>query len=63
MGLCFNNTPSAVVFNCQVVSMHLDSEKARFSPIGSPTVPTHPEFNSVLFTPANHCDFVIYQRD
>ncbi|TNV81281.1 hypothetical protein FGO68_gene10128 [Halteria grandinella] len=35
----------AVILNTKVVAVHLDSEKAVFSPVGAPRVPAHPVFS------------------
>jgi len=62
MRFFFNSSPRAIFLNGKVVPVHLDSEETRLSPISSPTVSSYPEFNSVLFTPADNCYFMITDR-
>jgi hypothetical protein len=55
----FNSSPRAVSLNGKVVTMHLDAEESALAPVGSPTVTTNPELNSILLAPSNHSDLVV----
>jgi hypothetical protein len=54
-----HSTPSAISLNSQVVPVHLNTEESTLTPVGSPTVATDPELNSVLLTPSHNGDLVV----
>ena len=54
--------PTAVEFNSKIVFVHSNSEKSSFSPVSSPTVSHNPEFCSILFSPSNHWNLMIWYR-
>ena len=62
VSLSFNSTPSTVLFNGQVMFVHPDSEESWLSPVGSPTVSSHPIFNSILDAPTYYSAFVVNHR-
>ena len=62
-GLGDGNSKSAVTLNAEVLVMHLDAEKARFSPIRAPRVPTNPIFLAARFIHAitHNCELVVHE--
>ena len=59
MGRLLDCSPSAVSLDGQVVPVHLDAEETALSPVSSPTVAAHPEFNAVFLAPSHHSDLVV----
>ena len=56
----FRHSPNAIIFDGEVVCVHLDSEVAQLAPIGAPAVPAHPVLPAGgLTTPAHNRNDVI----